>query len=72
MSKLNAARRNALPDSAFALPDTREYPVQDHGHAVAALSRVAANGTPEEKTKVRAAVRSRFKDMAMKRKGNGK
>lgn len=68
MAKLKAAERNALPDSDFALPDERAYPVEDHGHAVAALSRVEANGTPEEKAKVRAAVRSRFKDMAVKRK----
>lgn len=38
MATLNAARRNALPSSAFAGPD-RSYPVQDKGHAIAAKGR---------------------------------
>jgi len=38
MSKLTAAERNALPDSAFAGPD-RSYPVHDANHAANAKSR---------------------------------
>ena len=55
-AKLTAGARNALPDSAFVFPETRSYPIHDKKHARNALSRVAANGTPEEKAKVRAAV----------------
>lgn len=59
MSKLTAAARNALPDSAFALPG-RRYPIHDMNHARDALAMVAQHGTPEEKVKVRAAVHRRY------------
>jgi hypothetical protein len=61
MSVLRAKTRNALPDSAFALPG-RRYPIHDLEHARNALSRVAQNGTPEERRKVRAAVARKFGD----------
>lgn len=38
MAKLNAARRNALPDSKLAGPD-RSYPVDTKARAVAAKGR---------------------------------
>lgn len=38
--KLTAEERDALPDSAFALPG-RRYPIPDASHARAALSRAA-------------------------------
>lgn len=38
MSKLNAARRNALPSSKFAGPD-RSYPIPDASHAANAKAR---------------------------------
>ena len=41
MAKLSSHERNALPDSAFAGPG-RSYPVEDKGHAMAALSRASA------------------------------
>ncbi len=59
MAELNAEERNALPDSAFALPG-RRYPIHDLAHARNALARVAANGTPQEKAAVRAAVYRRY------------
>ncbi|GBQ22072.1 hypothetical protein AA0472_0650 [Acetobacter estunensis NRIC 0472] len=40
MSKLTAAERNALPDSAFALPG-RRYPIPDATHARDALARAS-------------------------------
>ncbi|MDQ3916865.1 MAG: hypothetical protein M3348_00050 [Acidobacteriota bacterium] len=58
--RLKAAQRDALPDSAFAIPEKRAYPIHDHNHAVAALSEVAQHGTPSEKARVRAAVRKRY------------
>lgn len=40
MSKLTAAERNALPDTAFALPG-RRYPIPDATHARDALARAS-------------------------------
>lgn len=66
MATLDAAARNALPDSDFAIVTTvngkkqRAYPIHDIAHARDALARVAANGTPAEKAKVRAAVMRRY------------
>ena len=69
---LNAAERRALPDSDFALPgkgkgpegkQAGSYPIPDLTHARAALAMVAKYGTPEEKEKVRAAVKRKFPDI---------
>jgi hypothetical protein len=51
VAKLNAARRNALPDKDFALPG-RRYPIEDKAHASNARARVEQHGTPEEKKRV--------------------
>lgn len=56
---LSTAARNDLDDSDFALPG-RKYPIADESHARNALARVAQVGTPEEKAKVRAAVKRKF------------
>jgi hypothetical protein len=63
MAVLDAAARNALPTGAFAIPETRSYPIHDEAHAKDALSRVAANGTPEEKQRVTAAVKNKYPHM---------
>ena len=68
MAKLTTEERNDLPTSTFALPGERKYPIPDRSHAANALSRVSANGTPEEKAKVRAAVNRRFNMASQKRK----
>lgn len=65
MAKLTSRERNSLPGSSFALPG-RRYPIHNIGHARDALARVAANGTPEEKAKVRAAVHRRFPSIGKK------
>jgi len=39
VAKLTASTRNALPSSAFALPKSRKYPVQDAEHAADAKGR---------------------------------
>ena len=66
---LSADERRDLPDSDFALPGKGEgpegkqagsYPIPDEEHARSALSLVAQHGTPEEKAKVRAAVKRKF------------
>jgi hypothetical protein len=76
MAELSSKGRKALPKSNFALPagagDSKKpaYPVQDKGHAVAALARVAKNGTPAEKAAVRGAVKKKFPDLPSS-KGKG-
>jgi hypothetical protein len=37
MSKLSAAERDALPDSAFAFPKDRKEPIHDRGHVLSAI-----------------------------------
>ena len=62
VAKLNAKKRNALPDSAFAGPG-RSYPIEDPGHAKAALSRAAHNASPALDAKIKAKVRRRYPHM---------
>jgi hypothetical protein len=78
MAVLTTARRKALPKTSFALPGRGEgpsgkgagsYPIPDAGHARNALARVSQHGSPEEKKKVRAAVRRKFP--AIKQGGGG-
>jgi hypothetical protein len=59
MAKLTAKQRNSLPGKSFALPG-RRYPIEDKSHARNALSRVSQHGSPEEKARVRAAVKRRY------------
>ena len=60
MGVLTIKQRNNLPDSAFAIPEERKYPIHDKNHARAALARVAEFGTPEEKERVRKAIANRY------------
>lgn len=41
MAKLTTAARNALPNSAFAIPSQRKYPVNDKSHAANAKARAS-------------------------------
>jgi len=41
MAKLSTQERNALPDSAFGLPDKRAYPMPDASHARDAKARAS-------------------------------
>jgi len=63
VAKLHAAQRRKLPSQAFAIPETRAYPIHDRGHAMAALSDVSRVGTPDEQKRVRAAVHARYPSM---------
>lgn len=58
MSKIK--NRNRMKNTTFALPKERKYPIPDASHARNALARVAQNGTPSEKRRVRAAVHRKF------------
>ena len=39
MAKLNAAARNKIPASKFALPKERKFPIEDKAHAANAKAR---------------------------------
>lgn len=65
MAKLTTKKRNSLPTKDFAVPG-RKYPVNDKSHARNALSRVSANGSPEQKKEVRAKVAKKFPGMEKK------
>lgn len=41
MSKLTSKERNALPDSAFAIPSQRKYPINDASHRQNAKARAS-------------------------------
>jgi len=58
--KLTYQERQSLPDSAFAIPEKRKYPIHDLAHARNALARVAAFGSPEEKKRVYAAIKRKW------------
>lgn len=68
MAKLTAAARAKIPAKDFALGGGR-YPIEDENHARNALARVAQHGTPEEKARVRAAVRRKYPHIAQQHDG---
>jgi hypothetical protein len=62
------APNTKAPAGSYALPGggpggADAYPVNTKKRGANALSRVAANGTPAEKAKVRAAVKSKYPDL---------
>ena len=67
MSKLTAKTRNAIQTKDFALPGERKFPIEDHSHAVDALSRASGRGIAAVKAKVRAAVDKKYPDLAKHR-----
>lgn len=60
MSELTTKGRKRLKTSSFAIPEKHAYPIHDLAHARNALARVAQHGTPEEKRRVRAAVKRKY------------
>ncbi|HVB17295.1 MAG TPA: hypothetical protein VNF04_12220 [Stellaceae bacterium] len=72
--KLNAAQRQHMPKSEFALPGKGEgpkgagsgsYPIPDEAHARAALSRGAANASPAEQAEIKRKVHEKFPAIAI-------
>lgn len=61
--KLTTKSRNNLPDSAFAIPSQKAYPIHDLNHARNALARVSQHGTDAEKKQVRAAVYRKYPEL---------
>ena len=70
MAVLTTEQRKRMPDSTYALPDERKYPIPDEGHARNALARVSGNGTPDEQAQVRATVRRKFRDISVAKGGS--
>lgn len=68
--KLTTKMRKKLPDSAFALPEKRAYPVNDRAHAAAAKSRAAQFASPAEKAKIDAKA-NKMLGKGKKTKGSG-
>lgn len=66
MAKLTTEARNALPKKDFAIPGSREYPIQDMSHARNALARVAQHGSPSEKAEVRSKVHAKYPSIGEK------
>lgn len=62
MGVLSSKQRKALPAKDFAL-GKGHYPIEDKGHAEAALSDVSKFGSAAEKAKVRAAVHAKYPSM---------
>jgi len=65
MAKLTAKKRKSLKTSSFALPGKRAYPIHDISHARAALSMVAAHGTPAQKATVRRKVKAKYPSISV-------
>lgn len=63
MAKLTSKHRKSLPDSSFAEPGERKYPINDESHARNALARVSEYGTPPEKAAVRRRVHEKYPDI---------
>lgn len=83
MAVLSTKARKKLPAKSFALPGKGEgpggkgagsYPIPDAAHARNALARVSQHGSPEEKSKVRAAVKRKYPsiDVSSGNSGDGK
>ena len=67
MTKLTTKQRKSLPKKSFAIPEkalaSGSYPIEDANHARNALARVSQFGSPEEKARVRGAVKRRYPGM---------
>lgn len=64
MAELTAKKRNALPDSAFALSG-RRYPIHDEAHARNALARVMQHGTRAEQATVLRKVHAKYPNIEL-------
>ncbi len=67
MATLSTAQRKSLPKSDYALPGkapgSGSYPIEDEGHARAALGRARTNATPGERATIRRKVHEKFPSM---------
>jgi len=66
--RLTAAERRALPDSAFAIPSRRAYPINDPAHARNALARVNQAGTSGSPKTIERKVARKFPEIGKARR----
>lgn len=66
--KLTAAERGKLKSSDFALPKDRAYPMHTVEHARDSMSRADQSASPDERSKVRAAVQKRYPKLAAEKR----
>jgi hypothetical protein len=71
MAKLTAKARKEIAPKNFALPG-RRYPIEDKGHAKAALGRVSEFGSSSEKATVRAKVHAKYPGMGKQKTSEGR
>jgi hypothetical protein len=57
--ELTKAERDRLPDSEFALPEKRQYPIPDRYHAELAL-RDLHSASLKDQVRIRHAIRKKF------------
>jgi hypothetical protein len=57
--KLTKVERDRLPDSEFALPEKRQYPIPDRYHAELALGDLH-NASLKDQVRIRQAIRKKF------------
>ena len=57
---LTAKGRDQVKPSNFVFPETEKYPIHDIEHGRAALSMVAAHGSPAEQAEVKRAVYAKY------------
>jgi hypothetical protein len=62
MSRLTTKSRSGIAPKNFALSGKR-YPIENKGHAEAALSDVSRYGTQSQQQKVRSAVKKKYPGM---------
>lgn len=61
---LTAQARSQIKEKSFAIPEKRKYPIHDEKHARLALAFVQMHGSPEEKSRVHAAVAKKYPGIA--------
>lgn len=69
MTKLTTKRRNALPASEFALPETKQYPIDTRRRAINAKGRAEQM---ENKGKISMSTKNKIDKKANKVLGDGK
>jgi hypothetical protein len=63
MGTLTAQQRRRLPDSAFAIPSARAYPIDTAEHAKRSLAIAVNHGSPANEARVKAAVQKRYPEL---------
>lgn len=64
MAKLSSAMRRSLKPSQFALPEKKDFPINDESHGRAALS-MAHNASPSEQSTIKDKVHEKFPEIKM-------